>query len=1283
MASVTMMIDSMNDPLIEDEGKVISISEPQRSSSFSDSRVYVDKETERNFVFLVRNNEVIAVRRMLKNLQPAVVKELLKAKDPNEDYAQPLTIAASFGFLDLTKELLEKGADPTLRNRQDETALHEAIKKGDVYKKIVELLLPHSLEVLNAQEEEGETALMRAARVSSTLTGLILNQKPDLFLRDQTGATALMHASRAGFDDRIKKLFEALPDEQARKAYVLLEDNDGDRALQYAALGGDIDCLQAILKQDQDVLHQNKRSETALMYASLHGFEDCVAALIQIDSKQIQLTDQDGDNALLFAAREGHQAVVKMLLEKSKGDLKDVANADGCTPVMVAAQQGHADVVRLLVSAGAKLNFQESNTYKTALIFAAENKHRDVVSDLCKAHKNLKMDIGLETSDYEGGVSRTALEYALAAGSMEIVADLIEAGATINPRQMPATSGASGVTPLMLCARTGNSDLVKILLDAQSAGGLDVNACDVHKRTALMYAVKSGHEEVLRLLLKAGADTDKQDEAGNTALHFAAAYEETLCAAALLDSYANANIKNEQGWTPLTHAAYKGNAKIVRELLDERGIKVDMQDSNGMIPLYWAAWKGQTHLMLMFATKMDKQVVDEVQNVLETSGQWGMVHFFLQKLGTKVPFENLAALADSPVHAALLFSLEFGAAAQVDKLHPQIYEAMSKKAIDLAIEFLDNISDSKKKQSVLKAQVEYFSSTGTDKLLPQTPPEIAKKLSVEAGKFFAYPAVQDMLNAKWLGGVTGAEADKNLIVKIFQAPFSSPFSFFSDPNCFFGTPRGKFWTEFAFYLCFLGFFTLALQRRSFYPTETELFLAVLVAGFMVEEMAQIFEDGWEYFKSPWNWIDILVECIFVSFFSLRIIGYATANKALAVPAFRLLSYNAIFLWIRLLNICNLHPQLGPLLTIIKLALADIYLFAFILIVIMIGFSQTMFASNRQESFLGCLYLLFRSMMGDLDFTQIGELIPVWGPILAGLFLVISSILILNLLIARFSSTYEQISSVADYEFYLSKAQTYLSYAEDRQYMPPPFNLIPSIFRAPFLQPVAQAVAHLLFLACLAPFSVVFLILMHTSKLFTGNISCAKKGDADAEKLKEKKEKQKKAAKSATSVASDEDLDNFELFPEIMNNLGARTVLDLKSVDGLMDEKLATLEERLEAQLDLKFEQIQKAFVRSADNLQQSIQSGSFKSEAGAGAAPAQVLPQPFAPTLAPTPPRRPIMPADIHEQPLTPSRGSFSNKHAKDVERRIDALEKKLDESLESILAAVDKRNRRKRHIFG
>jgi hypothetical protein len=71
--------------------------------------------------------------------------------------------------------------------------------------------------------------------------------------------------------------------------------------------------------------------------------------------------------------------------------------------------------------------------------------------------------------------------------------------------------------PMIHAGWGGHPEAIQFLIDR----GADVNKPNPLGMTALMFAAYSGHDEAIELLLRSGADANASDENGNTALSFA------------------------------------------------------------------------------------------------------------------------------------------------------------------------------------------------------------------------------------------------------------------------------------------------------------------------------------------------------------------------------------------------------------------------------------------------------------------------------------------------------------------------------------------------------------------------------------------------------------------------------------------------------------------------------------------------------------------------------------------------------------------------------------------
>jgi len=112
-----------------------------------------------------------------------------------------------------------------------------------------------------------------------------------------------------------------------------------------------------------------------------------VLQLIQLGATLDLVDETRGWSALHWASREGHEHVVKALLDgkyEGRGATVDVRDMQGSTPLMTASAAGNEEVVRLLLSRGAKQDLQDVGGY-TALHNAVNGGHVKVVALLCSA----------------------------------------------------------------------------------------------------------------------------------------------------------------------------------------------------------------------------------------------------------------------------------------------------------------------------------------------------------------------------------------------------------------------------------------------------------------------------------------------------------------------------------------------------------------------------------------------------------------------------------------------------------------------------------------------------------------------------------------------------------------------------------------------------------------------------------------------------------------------------------------------------------------------------------
>ena len=120
----------------------------------------------------------------------------------------------------------------------------------------------------------------------------------------------------------------------------------------------------------------------------------------------------------------------------------------------------------------------------------------------------------------------------------------------------------------------------------------DVNAPQSDGATALDWAVYRSDQEMVDLLLGAGANARAANREGSTPLWLASINGDAAIIAALLKAGADANEHLPLGRTPLMAASRTGNVEAMQVLLDH-GADVNARETlRGTTPLMWAADEG-------------------------------------------------------------------------------------------------------------------------------------------------------------------------------------------------------------------------------------------------------------------------------------------------------------------------------------------------------------------------------------------------------------------------------------------------------------------------------------------------------------------------------------------------------------------------------------------------------------------------------------------------------------------------------------------------------------------
>ncbi|XP_035135647.3 2-5A-dependent ribonuclease isoform X2 [Callithrix jacchus] len=298
---------------------------------------------------------------------------------------------------------------------EDDHLLIEAVQKEDVG--LVRQLLEGGANVNFQEEEGGWTALHNAVQMGrEDIVKLLLLHGADPVLRKKNGATPFIIAAIEG-NVKLLELF------LSKGADVNECDFYGFTAFMEAAAYGKIRALQFLHERGANVNLRRKTRE---------------------DQERLK---KGGATALMDAAEEGHEEVLRILLDEMGADVNacDNMGRNALIRALLSSRNRNVEATtRLLLDHGADVNVRGEKG-KTPLILAVEKKHLGLVQRLLEEEH-----IEIDDTDSEG---KTALLLAVELTLKEIAELLCSRGASTDCGDL-----------VMIARRNYDSSLVKFLL---------------------------------------------------------------------------------------------------------------------------------------------------------------------------------------------------------------------------------------------------------------------------------------------------------------------------------------------------------------------------------------------------------------------------------------------------------------------------------------------------------------------------------------------------------------------------------------------------------------------------------------------------------------------------------------------------------------------------------------------------------------------------------------------------------------------------------------------------
>lgn len=339
---------------------------------------------------------------------------------------------------------------------------------------------------------------------------------------------------------------------------------------------------------------------------------------------------------------------------------------------------------------------------------------------------------------------------------------------------------------------------------------------------------------------------------------------------------------------------------------------------------------------------------------------------------------------------------------------------------------------------------------------------------------------EQQANNQVFAGNSDAKIKRHLRVPLQKSELK-PLNCSSRLMSFFTSPQVKFYWSIVSYFSFLWLFAVVLMIDfQDFPSWRELLLYVWLTSLVCEEVRQLYHDfdgsGFRrkakmYIRDLWNILDVLSIMLFISGLVCRL----QPSKTVFYVGKVLLCIDFIIFCLRLMAIFTISRNLGPKIIIVRRMMMDLFFFMFLLSIWVVAYGvakQGIMIENEQRLnwiIRGAVYdpylIIFGTVPTNIDNTQFDisscnvngsdplkpkcpllnddnlPVFPEWLTIIMlCVYLLFSNILLLNLLIAIFNYTFQEVQDNTDTIWKFQRYELIKEY-HSRPALPPPFILL--------------------------------------------------------------------------------------------------------------------------------------------------------------------------------------------------------------------------------------------------
>jgi len=767
-----------------------------------------------------------------------------------------------------------------------------------------------------------------------------------------------------------------------------------------------------------------------LFKASINGNLEEIKNILKHNPSWVNEKDKDdtskkGFSALHHASLNGHTDIVQLLLTSHANVNQQSTN--GTTSLIEASANGHTGIVSLLFNNAADLNTQCVNG-NTALIMAARGGHKDTCVFL------LEKDADAELANVDGF---QALQWAAFLGHAEVVLAIVRHFSLKIQSQTAALASASGDDSIPVDVTTSKKAkgleffFTKLL---GSSGGWDVSGVDCYK---LMKDSKIEVQETTALLKR------------------------------LLQ------IKNRAGINALQIAAKKLPIEVIDQILKELTINMIVLDANS--------------IFVGFALKSERAylVVKEKKHLA--------FHIFLMDSFSHVSIDKqvesrVSRIAKSLNETVIEFSMKCPAPITFIMIYAAALKLRAKKIPMLRENFLSShyafvsvvceVMGIRELESVPAfIQVLGGTSDAPFAFLADGPMEIAMRF--ELAQFVMLARSQELLSLAfgarrfvealtpfWLSWKSEVQLDDRWSLDMHRR-----------------LPCLRAFTELLLRVLILALTCFALVTKDMKSKRVvSRPIMFMISGFFLEEIHKLM--GSFCSSSFWDVFDLLIIALYVIWSAL--IELDTSSAFLEIGQI-CLALNACLIVFRFLKFGTFFEWSGFLVAVLLDMLTDLFNFAYIFALTLFGFAiffAALFEDMEQfKDFPASLLTLCSAGMGNFDFGVFeNHANKSLGLTMYMVYVILSSLLLLNLLIALLSVTFTKTQERQYEKYCLLFGGLLKEFSCEEEWFPGPLCLInaPLYILKRFeankvLRPMVVVLRHLIVLATDLLINVVIII----------------------------------------------------------------------------------------------------------------------------------------------------------------------------------------------------------------